>query len=102
MPNGSNDSQGLYYDFPEPGREERPAALARNTYVSQVKNIWPGTPQTSQCSVDEPGDKAVPVLNSSESLAASPSETDRQGLKRRLGMGRVTGGYTNKKFKRPC
>jgi hypothetical protein len=102
MPNGSNDSQGLYYDFPEPRREERPAALARNTYVSQVKNIWLETPHASQCSQDELGDEPVPVLNSSESLAASPSETDRQGLKRRLGMGRVTGGYTNKKFKRPC
>lgn len=102
MPNGSNDSQGLYYDFPKPGREERPAALAHNTYVSQVKNIWSGTPQTSQCSQDGLGDEPVPVLTSSESLAGSPSENDRQGLKRRLGMGRVTGGYTNKKFKRPC
>ncbi|KAF8638307.1 hypothetical protein AX17_002327 [Amanita inopinata Kibby_2008] len=38
----------------------------------------------------------------SDTISHSLAETEKQGLKRRLGMGRRTGGYTNKKFKLPC
>ena len=98
MPNGSDKSQGLDTDFPMAQQEERtrkPATLAHNTCVSQVRNKWPGTPQTSQYSQDEPEDGPASDPGSCEIFEASPP------LKRRLGMGRVTGGYTNKKFKLP-
>ena len=104
MPNGSDDSQGLYSNFLTPQQEERsrkPATLAHNTCVSQVRNKWPGTPQTSQYSRDGSEDGPASDPRSSENFEASPPETDKQGLKRRLGMGRVTGGYSNKKFKVP-
>ena len=95
MPNGSDESQGLESDFPIPQQEERSATLAHNTCVSQVMNKWPRTPQTSQYSQDEPEDGPASDPGSCENFEASPP------LKRRLGMGRVTGGYTNKKFKLP-
>jgi hypothetical protein len=95
MLNGSDNSQGLDSDFPMAQQEERSRKPAHNTCVSQVRNKWPGTPQTSQYSQDEPEDGPASDPGSCEIFEASSP------LKRRLGMGRVTGGYTNKKFKLP-
>ena len=96
MPNGSDDSQGLDSDFLKPQRSRKPATLTHNnTCVKQVRIKWPGAPQTSQYSQDEPEGGPASDPGNCENFEASPP------LKRRLGMGRVTGGYTNKKFKLP-
>ncbi|KAK2460322.1 hypothetical protein APHAL10511_007711 [Amanita phalloides] len=92
----TSNTQPLNRNAPEPQRGQKarnPTIFTPRLSVEGIRENWPNR--------DE---EIYSTPNSSGSLTTSPQSPtghDNQGLKRRLGMGRVTTGYTNKKFKLP-
>ncbi|KAM6488835.1 hypothetical protein JOM56_015714 [Amanita muscaria] len=72
---------------------------------SQSSNTWQRELQAGMVEPSRPEDTAIgPVetkVSQNTSLPPSPQTTAESGAKRRLGMGRGTSGYANKRFKLP-
>ncbi|KAF8627011.1 hypothetical protein AX15_004594 [Amanita polypyramis BW_CC] len=76
-------------------------ATPHDTEVSRSNDTWEGAKQDSQ---SQSRDRFTLALETPENETSSTqllAENDKKGVKRRLGMGRGSGGYANKKFKPP-